>query len=94
MLEDTGECSIADIDEMNIPINCFISEAGIGWVFTANNFMPRKNRATEGAYEITAKTREELVQMVNEKIVPLYEAALSNLKQFGQNYYWEKQNPT
>ena len=91
-LQDLGELQIDCIDEMNVPINSFISEEKDSdslWEWTADNFMPRKARCSNYAWSIKAETKEELIAFVNEKVVPVYEAALNNLKVLGENYYWE-----
>lgn len=63
------------------------------WVLRADNYMPRKGRASESAYEITAPTREALVEVIKKFIIPLYQIALANLEGIiaGTNdslYYW------
>lgn len=91
-IQDLGEISIDSIDDMNVPINSFISEEqdsdGL-WEWAADNFMPRKSSCSPYAYSVKAETKEELIAFVNEKVAPLYEVALNNLKVLGENYYWE-----
>lgn len=99
MIEQKGECQIEEADDMNIPVNIFISapdNPGDKWTLTADNFMPRKCHATDGAYSIEADTREELQELVKKHVLPLYEVALDLVKGMiaGTNdslYYWEKE---
>jgi len=62
----------------------------------ANNYMPRK-ASCEGelAYLVFADTREELVELIKEHIIPLYENALSILNEMCNGsksylYYWKR----
>jgi len=91
MIESHGELEIEDANDMNVPVNSFLTynETDKKWEWNASNFMPRKGWCTEDAYSIKADTKEELIALVQEKVVPLYEAALNNLKTHGANYYWE-----
>ena len=41
------------------------------------------------AYAFMSTDRKELVNIVQKYIVPLYDAALTNLKNNSTNYYWE-----
>jgi hypothetical protein len=50
--------------------------------------MPRKERCG-GMFRLEADTKEEIIEKVRKHVVPLYEAALDNLKERGENYYWE-----
>lgn len=93
MITDEGELGTGAINEMNVPINCFIRAPTAEepyWVWTAMNYMPRKEYCSKAEYRLEADTREELVDWVNKNVVPLYEAALFNLKNSGENYYWKK----
>lgn len=85
-------CILIEANDANIPVNSFMlppDEESKKWRWIADNFMPRKCRVEEGAYGIEAKTQEEILQAVREHVVPIYEAALTNLKARGENYYWE-----
>lgn len=89
-----GSCHIEHANGMNVPVNIFITKENEGkptqfWQLTAENFMPRKGYLIDGAYRITAKNKKTLVALVQKHVVPLYEAALHNLKTTGENYYWE-----
>ena len=94
--ESIGELDIYECDPSNIPVNCSLMEdadddyPGKNWVWTANNFMPRKAYVHEGAYNIRAASKEVLIALVNKHVVPLYTAALHNLTATGESYYWEK----
>lgn len=90
--EDTGELELAGADDANVPVNCFLSAPDADspkWRWGADNFMPRKGRASESAYSIEADTKEAVLEAVQKYVVPLYEAALGNLRTHGENYYWE-----
>jgi hypothetical protein len=91
--EDKGELELAGADDANVPVNSFLHEPDEDspkWRWTADNFMPRKGYVSQGAYEIEADTREALLDAVRKHVVPLYEAALENLKTVGSCYYWER----
>jgi hypothetical protein len=90
--EDKGEIEITEADDMNVPVNSFLAksdEDSTKWIWTADNFMPRKGRCEEGMYEIEADDRETLLELVRKYVVPIYRAALGNLEKNGENYYWE-----
>jgi len=90
-IRSTGEMEPEAIDEMNVPVVCFLCEPdgeGAPWVWSARNFMPRKERCGS-EWRIEADSKEELIAWVREKVVPLYEAATNNLREFGENYFWE-----
>lgn len=88
--ESYGECTTPD--DANVPVNCFLSfnEVTKVWVWTADNYMPRKGYCSEGAYRVVAQAKKDVLAWVAEHVVPLYEAATHNLKVHGANYYWEK----
>lgn len=92
MIEDTGEIELSEADDSNIPVVCLLSPPDCDekrWVWYASNFMPRKEYCHSGAYRLEADTKEEIVEAVRKHVVPLYEAALKNLKETGENYYWK-----
>lgn len=94
-IRSTGEMGPDDMNEMNVPVVCFIHEPDEDsslWRWTAVNFMPRKGYCGS-SWHIESDTKEELLEWVREKVVPLYEAATNNLREFGKNYYWEPQAP-
>jgi len=101
-VEESGECEFQYADDANIPVGIFLSEMDDSdrddcppdhkWQLNADNFMPRKGLG-EGAYRVTAPTREALVEVVRRYILPLYEVAMANLTAMiaGTNdklYYW------
>jgi hypothetical protein len=93
MLEDLGELDITCADDANIPVNCFLGnedeEHPNQWVWTADNFMPRKSHVSSGAYRLVADTKEEILELIQKHVVPLYEIALAKIKT-GELYYWDK----
>lgn len=94
MLRDTGEMPIESADDANIPVVCFLHEPdrknGL-WTWSAVNFMPRKERCG-GNYKLEADSKEEIMNALKKHVIPLYEVALENLKQHGENYYWERKD--
>lgn len=90
--ENIGQLPIEGCDSANIPVNCFINppdDENEKWRWVADNFMPRKGRCSESAYEIQANSKEELIEVVKHYVSPLYKVALENLETTGKNYYWE-----
>ncbi len=77
---------------MNVPVVCFLNapekEGGL-WSWTARCFMPRKEYCG-GSFHVEAETKEEILEALQKYVVPLYEIALENLKERGENYYWER----
>lgn len=91
MIQDIGEMKISEANDANVPVVCFLhepDEESTKWRWTAINFMPRKERCGS-MYEVEADTRQEIVDMVNRYVLPLYEAAYLNIKRLHENYYWE-----
>lgn len=92
--KDLGVMRITDANEMNVPVNSFLTgpnEDCSKWRWQADNFMPRRGILTNYIYEIEADSKETILKAVHEYVVPLYEAALKNLKTKGSCYYWESQ---
>lgn len=91
MIKSVGEMSLTEANDMNVPVGIFICEPEDGetaWTLMADNYWPRKSRVNPQQYEYHADTREELMALVQQYIVPLYECALSRLKTVGDLYYW------
>jgi hypothetical protein len=93
-----GICNLRTINDANIPVNIFLNKEDDGtFSLVADNFMPRKNYATDGAYHFQADTKEELVEIVKTKILPLYQNAINLLSKIidgsgDQCYYWSKKD--
>ena len=91
MLRDVGTMSLEAMNEANVPVVCFLHEpdreSGL-WSWTAVNFMPRKEYCGS-CWRIEADTKEEIMEELRKHVIPLYEAALHNLKETGSNYYWK-----
>lgn len=88
---ENSELLIERADDANVPVNVSITEpneANPKWILSACNYMPRKGRVAECAYQVEADTREDLEMVIDTFIVPLYEAALNNLKNKRELYYW------
>ncbi len=96
-IEDLGDIPIDRCDDANIPVICFLippednDEHPGKWMWTASNFMPRKEIIGSG-YRLVADTKEEILELVNKHVVPLYAIALSEI-QTGTLYYWNEKNP-
>ena len=114
-----GKLDVSSIDDMNVPMNIFITEQNFGsftedyqyspfddhddpdetieniknddivYVLTAGNYTPRRETMSCSAYMFMSTNKQELVNIVQKQIVPLYEAALTNLKNNSTNYFWE-----
>ena len=113
-----GELDVSSINDMNVPMNIFITEQTFGsftedyqyspyddcdaeesnenilnddivYVLTAGNYTPRKEHMSGSVYRFMSTDKQELVNIVQKHIVPLYEAALTNLKNNSTNYFWE-----
>jgi hypothetical protein len=77
-----------------------ISQDDIGkWELHANNYMPRRASLAEDcdAYFIVADTKEEIAELIEKYILPLYRVAIEVLTDMaatgkGHLYYWENQN--
>ncbi len=92
MIEDKGEILISEADDANVPVNCYLfepDEESSKWRWLASNFMPRKEQVAEGMYEVEADTKEEIIEQIKKYVIPLYQAAITNLRSKGANYYWE-----
>ena len=114
-----GELDVTSINDMNVPMNIFISEHtfssfteefqyfpfddlddpdesiedikndDIVYVLTSGNYTPRRENMAGSVYAFMSTDKQELVNIVQKHVVPLYEAALTNLKNNSTNYYWE-----
>lgn len=92
---DNGEWPISKVDEANIPVNIVISEPDEhqnAWLLLADNFKPCNSQIDIEIYEVEAKCREDLQAIVNALIVPLYEAAVANLKAGGHLFFWTQRS--
>ena len=84
MIRDISEeGSLTEVDMLNIPMNCaYLSPKELGgkkWLFVADNYMPRKCRATKAFYQVEADTKEELVEYVKKYILPIYQEVIKEL---------------
>jgi hypothetical protein len=91
ILRNEGELTVEDVDEMNIPVNIFISEdeETKEICISAANFMPRRERVHENAYSLYVPDMETAKQIVQAFFLPIYEIALTQLKKNSTLYYWE-----
>ena len=87
---DDGIMPLENANEMNVPVNCFLCKGKRYWIWSADNFMPRKSYATPGAYLIKSTRKKDIIQAVRKYVVPLYRVALDNITEDCENYYWER----
>lgn len=95
MIKSIGDMGLEEANHANVPVNISIyepEESETAWELHAGNYMPRKNWIADGQYHYIADSREELMNLVQQYIVPLYERALNRLKNVGDLYYWENKN--
>lgn len=93
LVENEGDYEITNFNEMNVPVNIFISQDEGRWRLSCDGFMPRKLGGFE-ACVYTAATPEPLRKMVELFIKPFYETALKNINGLvdgtkDSHYYWE-----
>lgn len=87
-----GELELEYANDANVPVCCFLhepDEENPKWRWSANNYCPRKDSVYQDSYKIESDTKEEIMEAVIKHVVPLYEAALINLRSKGSNYYWQ-----
>lgn len=92
-IDDLGEWPITKCDETNIPLNVVISEPdefNARWILLADNFKPRNASIDIETYEVEADSKEDLLALVNELIVPLYKAAVHQLETKGTCFFWSE----
>ena len=105
MQASLGELQFDDADNANIPVDIWLVPVteddsipgGLNFepkfVLRAANYCPRKCNVYDSAYEVYADNREELVNLLNKHVIPLYKTALNILNEMadGTNdglYYW------
>lgn len=94
-IDDLGEWPITKCDEANVPLNIVISEPdefNARWTLLADNFKPLNATIEIESYEIEADSKEDLLAIVNEIILPLYKAAVFQLETKGTCFFWSKDN--
>lgn len=67
------------------------------WILTGDNFMPRKG-LWDGCIRYVSDTKEELHQLVKEKILPTYKIAFDAVTDMAEGrrksfYYWDPKGP-
>lgn len=105
----TGELDFDYADDANIPVDIWLErltedddsnlfEAGYRYRLRASNYMPRKGRIAEAAYECYAAELAPLQQIIKEKILRIYGTAIETLTYLaysgktGNLYYWSTCN--
>jgi len=103
MIKEKGEIPFGEADETNIPVDVWLTEtendetgAKDGtWTLRAANYMPRRGAVVGGSYEAVSDKREELVELIKQHVLPLYETAVKKLQTICEGgaqdhlYYWE-----
>ena len=101
MIEEKGERSFSEANDANIPVDVWLTEtendetgenAGT-WTLCAANYIPRRGEVTKDAYKAVSEKREELVELIRQHILPLYETAVKKLQAVCDGgaqdlYYW------
>ena len=88
MLEEKGSRAFRDADELNVPVSILLienedDETGVmddRWRLIAANYMPLKGFVKEDLFDTVADNREELVEIIREHVIPLYQTALKKLQ--------------
>jgi hypothetical protein len=88
-IETIDEAESFDVaDGFNVPVHVGLHEekdketdekTGY-WALRADGFLPRKDQIIEDMFGVRSKDPEQLRQVVAERVIPLYEAALENLR--------------
>lgn len=67
-----------------------------GFILHAGLYLPRKQRVSEAVIRVWSDSRDELLKIIRERFVPLYETALSILWEMPADergaaalYYWQ-----
>lgn len=86
---DDDERYVPDPEEEDEALRSFNPK----WALSADLFMPGKNRSFEGGVKYLADTKEELHELVKEKILPTYKIAMEAITAIGEGartsfYYW------
>ena len=96
----TNDVTPASLNDMNIPVNIYLINSADEnfapvWKLTYDVFHPRHGDVVQEVYEATSDNREELVALVRQYILPLYETALVLVKDIisGKSsalHYWAR----
>jgi hypothetical protein len=98
MIINEGENSFETADDANIPVDIWLHDNDEDYpnkfVLKAGNYMPRRGRIAEEAYKAICDTREEVEEIINKHILPLYNKAIDKIKNMakegrGDLYYWK-----
>ena len=100
-MKEIGELSFSGANDANIPVGIFFDQEDDDgeklpdnqWRIRADNYMPRKCRVEDGAYNVIG-TKDELKELIRQYILPLYQTAVKRIEGMidGSNdklYYWE-----
>lgn len=93
MMENNSDFGIDDFDDANIPVDIRLEKLGDKYVLTASNYMPRKDAICEGVLGISSNNKQELMDIVKDKFLPIYEKAVQALIDISEGkredlYYW------
>ncbi|MGE9295673.1 MAG: hypothetical protein ACQKBV_05240 [Puniceicoccales bacterium] len=92
-IDDLGEWPITKCDETNVPLNIVINEPdeyNARWTLLADNLKPRNATIDIETYEIEADSKEDILALVHELILPLYRAAVHQLENKGTCFFWSE----
>ena len=86
-----SELPLSGANGANVPVNVSIEQIEeTTWELAADNYQPRRCSIVIGCYVYRAETKEELLELVQKYIIPLYRVALEKLGKEGELYYWNK----
>jgi len=95
--ECTGALNLDRISGSNIPVDIWLKhddQTGL-WVLSADNYMPRRGcLGGPDSYEFFSESRDELVEILKNKILPIYINALAKINAIIKDeeeclYYWD-----
>lgn len=103
-LYSTGDSSMSDFDDANIPVDIWLQEMqegddyykdGFRYSFHCANYMPRKGAVAESSCQVYSKDKETLQKAIKKYILPLYQVAVDKINYMITNgashlYYWSK----
>ena len=104
-VEVIGDMSFDEADYMNVPIQLHLmkDEDDEGketdyYTLMADNYQPRRRLINEGSFLVRSKDPEALRKIVRDKVIPIFQAALTNLESIADGksdmfYYWDEEKP-
>jgi len=84
MINDTGYLKLEDIDDLNVPVDCFMDLDSSGlWVWTASNYQPRRDRIETDGWRLESTSKDEILGEIRKRVIPVYQAAIASLQRDG-----------